>query len=153
MSRYFPVVVLVVFACVLHGTAQEEPVHMPVIDCVVEYTHGSLNYTPKSSDTISLDLNAIDKISLNFKSAQPDGFGRILHGLFRIERVRNWEDYHRFRHLDMKLISSISVEQVTVYVSGSAHAIGQPPHDYDITIVTDAAGFVGVVVLKGTARD
>jgi hypothetical protein len=153
MSQYFRAVVLVVFTCALNATAQEKPAPMPVIDCVVAYTHGSLNYTPKSSDTISLDLNAIDKISLNFKSSQPDGFGRILHGIFRIERVRNSEDYNRFRHLDMKLISSISVEQVTIYVSGSAHAIGQPPHDYDITIVTDTAGFVGVIVLKGTARD
>jgi len=152
MSRYFPVVVLVVFACVLHGTAQEEPVHMPVIDCVVEYTHGSLNYTPKSSDTISLDLNAIDKISLDFESKR-SGRSHIPHGRFRVLGVDESLVYPHLHSLNMNLVSSGPDRKVTIYIDGISYAAGRPPDHFQITIITETSRSIGVVILTGTARD
>jgi hypothetical protein len=175
MSRYFSVVVLIVFGCVLNGTAQEKPRHMPVIDCVVEYTNDYADtYTPPDiSDTITLDLNAIDKISLQFE--MPDGprlrnevlgMGQDANSPAVLSRFRRrFMGGRRFRVesvdkpnlLDwMKLVSSEpDWERVTIYISRLAATVEQPHQHYDITIITEGSllGYVGVLVLKGTARD
>jgi len=165
MSRYF-LVVLVVFGCVLHGIAQEKSVPMPVIDCVVEYAHGDFSYYTDNavsrSDTLSLDLNAVDKISLDFKSNNPVP-SYIPHGTFRVESVSRPDDPDYVEKPDpffwMKLVAPESFPRVTIYLRRLLPIVKYPQREYELTITTETLteggrGFVdGILVLKGTARN
>jgi hypothetical protein len=153
MSRYFLVVVLVVFGCALKGTAQKQPAPMPVIDCVVEHSQGTFfSYGSVSSgDTITLDLNAIDKIRLDFKSERP-GPSYIPHREpFRVQYVSNPDEP---LHFYMKLVSEPRddpYEQLRIYIRRTD--LGDLEHaEYDVMII-ELDGVGGVAVLKGTARD
>jgi hypothetical protein len=160
MSRYF-LVVLVVFGCILHGTAQEKPqkpekpVRMPVIDCVVEYAHGDFgSHVPLSSgDRLTLNLNALDKISFDL----PQG------GPFLVKSTRLDPFFQKRDWFLMKLVSSGPDPRVTIYFKRGSrdcepaveHMIClQPTNDYEITVITETAGhFLGIAVLNGTATD
>jgi hypothetical protein len=144
MSRYFLVVVLAVFGCVVKGTAQEKPLPMPVIDCVVEYSHGWFDSygSVTSGDKISLDLNAVDKIGLHFKSENPGPSYMWQPGPFRVEGETKPE------WAVLKLISSGSDGRVTINIRRSATT-----QQYDIIIILEEGGDVGLVVMNGTARD
>jgi hypothetical protein len=144
ISRYFLVVVLAVFGCLVKGAAQEKPLPMPVIDCVVEYSHGWFDSygAVTSGDTITLDLNAINKISLHFKSKNPGPSYMWQPGPFRLEGDAKPE------WTVLKLISSAPEGWVTINIRRSATT-----QQYDIIIILEEGGDVGLVVMKGTARD
>jgi hypothetical protein len=146
MSRYFLVVVLVVFGCVLNGTAQEKPVHMPVIDCVVEFGHGSFDSygSVGTGDTITLDLNAVDKITLYFKSKNPGPSYMTQPGPFRVEGDAKPDADA------IKLVSSEGGRRVTIYIWRNWRVY--PSRQYGIVIVNESVD-VGLVAMKGTARD
>lgn len=171
MSRYVLAVVLVIVGCVLHGAAQEkpeEPVHLPVIDCVVEYAHGDFSYYTDNSvsvsDTISLDLNAVDKIRLDFKTTKPVR-SYIPAGVFRVESVSPPPDGPYYVEKPdpiywMKLVTGGSSPRVTIYIRRLTPISKHLIRDYDITIIAETTkdtgedGFVdGILVLKGTARE
>jgi hypothetical protein len=156
MSRYFLVIVLVAFGWVVNGAAQAKPTDMPVVDCVVEYTHGDLgrgyDRPPQISDTISLDLNAVDKISLDFESKQ-SGSSHIPHGRFRVLGVINSLVDRDAYSVRMNLVSFGPDRKVTIYINSSAYPAGQRPEYFTITMITETSRSIGVVVLKGTPRD
>jgi hypothetical protein len=154
MSRHFLVVVLVVLGCVLNGPAQQAPAPMPVIDCVIEYSHGGFDSygTPRSGDTITLDLNAIDKITLDFKSAQHDRSYIPHRAPFRVQYVSKADDP---THFYMKLVSEpkadpYAYQWLRIYIRRDDVGDLQRA-EYDIMIL-DREGS-SVAVLKGTARD
>jgi hypothetical protein len=174
MSRYSLAVVLVVFGWVLNGPAEErpeqpkKPVRMPVIDCVVEYAHGNFGShgSVSSEDTITLDLNAIDKIRLNFRSEKSDR-SYVPHKPFRVQYAG---DPYLPLYFDMRLVSSGTHPRVTINISGlngawlktacdeqphsPALPCGAPTNRYEITILSETEGdFPGIAILNGTATE
>jgi hypothetical protein len=149
VSRYFLVVVLVVFGWVSNGAAQQKPdkpVRMPVIDSVVECAHGDFGShgSVSAGATMTLNLNALDKISLDLQQGGP----------FRLSTTLGF----------LKLVSSGPDPRVTIYVRRFFTACAQPQpegiycelptNDYEITIVTETEGhFPGFALLRGTATD
>jgi hypothetical protein len=158
MNRYFLVLVLTVFGYVLNGTAQEKPdkpVRMPVIDSVVEYAHGDFGRSGSVSAgaTLTLNLNTLDKISLDL----PQG------GPFRVKSTRLSPFSQKPDWFLMELVSSGPDPRVTIYVKRGSRACEPPEehviceqltNDYEITVITETAGhFPGIAVLNGTATD